>query len=108
MASFDDAIAINDSNFKEHVLDASGTVAVLFAEDDSLVSREVERLLESIAYRNEGKLKVCKLEIADYPDIKRNYGVMEAPTVIVFIDGKKKGQIRGYAERKALTKLVGL
>ena len=55
-----------------------------------------------------GKVKVCKLNIDDEPEMAISYGVMSIPTFIVFENGEVKTKAIGYREKDELLDALGL
>lgn len=45
-------------------------------------------ILDELDEQLEGKVKICKLDVDDHPDIAQRFGVFSIPTLIVFRDGE--------------------
>ncbi|MBO7358601.1 MAG: thioredoxin [Clostridia bacterium] len=65
-------------------------------------------VLSEIAEANEGKLKVCKVNVDEEPALAQQFGVMSIPLVILFKDGQAVKQSLGYRPRAALEAELGI
>ncbi|MEG2924631.1 MAG: thioredoxin, partial [Oscillospiraceae bacterium] len=59
-----------------------------------------------IAEENEGKVKVCKVDIDKEPKLAERYGVMSIPTVITFKNGKEAARSVGLVPKEKLTSML--
>ena len=57
---------------------------------------------------NEGKLKVCKVNVDEEPALAQQFGVMSIPLVILFKGGQAVKQSLGYMPRAQLEKTLGI
>jgi len=55
----------------------------------------VAPVVEAIAKKYKGKLKVCKLNVDEAPDTSSEYGVMSIPTLAIFKKGKVVDKVVG-------------
>ena len=62
--------------------------------------------LESIANAQQGKLKVCKVNIDDNQKLAAELGVMSIPTLVLFKDGNEQERIVGALGEAELTKRI--
>jgi thioredoxin 1 len=65
-------------------------------------------LLTEIANANEGKLKVCKVNVDEEPQLAQQFGIMSIPLVILFKNGQPVRQSLGYRPRAALEAELGI
>jgi thioredoxin 1 len=86
---------INDSNFKQEVLEESLPVLVDFWAVWCGPCHMVAPAVEQIAKEYKGKLKVCKLNIDDAPKTVSSYGIMSIPTLAIFKNGEVVDKIVG-------------
>lgn len=62
--------------------------------------------LEKLAAAHAGRLNVVKLDVQAFPGIAMRYGIMNIPTLILFVDGEPKERLVGYMPlKKILEKL---
>ncbi|MBN3039765.1 MAG: thioredoxin [Candidatus Omnitrophica bacterium] len=100
------AIDVNDLNFQKEVLDSDLPVLVDFWAPWCGPCQMVGPALEEIAKDYEGKIKVCKMDVDDSPNIASNYGVMSIPTLIVFKSGKPVKKAIGAQPKSGLESLI--
>ncbi|MFA5144083.1 MAG: thioredoxin [Candidatus Omnitrophota bacterium] len=93
---------INDNNFKHEVLDADLPVLVDFWARWCGPCRMVGPIVETIAKKYKGKLKVCKLNVDEAPETASSYGVMSIPTLVIFRKGKIVDKIVGAVPKTEL------
>ncbi len=99
---------INDSNFKEEVLEADLPVLVDFWASWCGPCQRLAPLIEEIAGEYRGRLKVCKLNVDDNPLMASKYEVMSIPTLIVFQGGEAKERIIGLVSKSELEAKIKL
>lgn len=76
------------TNFQSEVLDAQIPVLVDFFADWCGPCRMMAPLVEKMAEKYEGRMKIGKLNVEDSADIARKYSVMNIPTFIFFKNGE--------------------
>jgi len=64
--------------------------------------RMVAPTVEEISREYAGKVKVCKLNTDENPDIASRYKIMGIPTLMFFRDGEKVEQIVGAVPKPQL------
>ena len=95
-------IELNKDNFKEEVLDSEIPVLVDFWATWCTPCRMMAPIIEDIANSWQGKVKVCKLNTDDAPEIAIKYGIQAIPTLLIFNGGKEVGSIVGYVPKKTV------
>jgi thioredoxin len=93
--------AVTDASFVSDVLQADKPVLVDFWAEWCAPCRKVEPLLEEIANEMGGKVEIVKLNIDENPEVPRQYGVLQIPTMNVYKGGEVVKQIIG-AKPKAM------
>lgn len=63
-------------------------------------------IIQKLADEVDGKVKVCKVNIDESPDIASKYSIMSIPTLLVFVDGTVSDQLVGLVQKdKIMDKL---
>lgn len=68
--------------------------------------RMLAPVLDSIARRYDGRLKVCKLNTDENPEAPTRFGVRGIPTLIFFRNGEEARRIVGYLTEDKLAQTV--
>ena len=97
---------VNDSNFKQEVLDSELPVLVDFWAVWCGPCKMVAPVLEEIAKQYQGKLKVCKVNVDEAPQTAANYGVVSIPTLSIFKSGQIMVQVVGAAPKSELEEKI--
>jgi len=108
MAASKNVHLVDDQNFEQEVLQASGPVLVDFTATWCGPCKILAPIVEQLADEFAGKLKVAKVDVDHAPGVAAKYGIRSVPTVMVFQGGQKKGQHIGLAKRDKLLELSGL
>jgi thioredoxin 1 len=98
---------VNDSEFNEIVLKASGPVLVDYWAEWCGPCKMIAPILDEIAKEYEGKLKVAKLNIDENPATPQHYGVRGIPTLMLFVDGEVEGTKVGALTKSQLAAFIG-
>lgn len=104
-----DVVEISDSDFKQQVLESTEPVLVDFWATWCAPCRAIAPVVEELASRHKGKLKVAKVNIDDNQDTPQQYGIRSIPTLLVFKGGQVVDQIVGANKAKieaAVAKVV--
>jgi thioredoxin 1 len=95
-------ITVTDTSFKEEVLDAELPVLVDFWAAWCSPCKMIAPIVEELASRYDGQLKVAKVDVDANPITPGMFGIMSIPTLMVFRGGKAEERIVGYQPKQAL------
>lgn len=97
---------VNDSTFQAEVLQSDLPVLVDFYADWCGPCKALAPVIDRIAERFSGKLKVVKLNTDDSPNAPRDYQVRGIPTLILFQGGEAVDKKVGFVNDDDLTKFL--
>jgi thioredoxin 1 len=93
---------VNDQTFEAEVLKSELPVLVDFWAPWCAPCRMLGPVIEGLAAKYQGKLKVVKMSTDDSPDTPRRYNVQGIPTLILFKAGQETERHVGFAAESAL------
>ena len=101
-----DVQAVKTNNFESEVLGANSPVVVDFWAEWCQPCRMLAPVLDRVAEKFKGRLKVVKCNVDEEPDIAVKYGVRGIPNLIFFKDGQIVGQAVGFIPEAQLSDKV--
>lgn len=94
------------ANFEKEVLAADMPVFVDFYADWCGPCKMMAPVIEKLAEKYDGKVKVGKCNIDEENMIASRYGIMSIPTMMLFINGEVKETIVGAVQQKELEEKI--
>jgi len=94
-------VTITDGNFNEAVKKYGNLVIDCWAEW-CMPCRQLSPIIESLAQENKGKIVYGKMNVDENPEKSGEYGIMSIPTMLLFKDGEKAGQLVGVSPKQQL------
>ena len=95
-------LAVTSSTWDSEVLNSDTLVMVDFWAAWCGPCRIIAPTVEELAGEYAGRLKVCKLNTDENPDIASKYKIMGIPTLLFFKKGEKLDQIVGAVPKPQL------
>ena len=97
---------VNDSNFKQIVLESKRPVLVDFWAPWCGPCRTLSPIVESVAEQYAKTAQVVKLNVDDNPSIALRYSVQAIPTLILFRDGEERDRLIGVRSKEAIGQAI--
>jgi len=97
-----------DSTFEQDVLNSDIPVLVDFWAPWCGPCRMVGPIIDKIAEKSEGKVKVFKLNVDENPRTAGKYGITGIPTVMVFKNGQVDKHMVGVQPEQTYLDAVGV
>jgi len=94
---------VNDNTFETEVMKSELPVLVDFWAPWCGPCRMVAPIVEALAAKYDGKLKICKVNTDESPNTPGRYDIHGIPTLIVFKGGKEVERMVGFAAEAALS-----
>ena len=99
-------INVDTANFKKEVIDSEIPALVDFWAPWCGPCQMIAPHLEELAKDYNGKLKVCKLNVDEAPEIATQYTVMSIPALMLFKEGKVMEKQVGAINKRELEKFI--
>lgn len=96
---------VDDESFETEVLRADKPVLLLLGASWCGPCQRQMPILEKFADDN-SKIKVCKVDIDDSPDITKKLGIRSVPALMLFSGGKSVGNQVGLTSLSAISVFV--
>ncbi len=97
---------VTDSTFEKEVLQSDLPTLVDFWAAWCMPCRMIAPVVEEIAQRYEGRLRVVKMDVDSSPATPSRLGIMGIPTLILFKDGVEVARIVGYKPKRELERVI--
>jgi thioredoxin 1 len=99
-------IEATDSNFDREVLQSDQPVLVDFWATWCPPCRMIGPIMEDLAARMQGKLKVCKVNVDENPVTAQAYAIRAVPTLLLFRRGQVARRLVGALPKEDLEREI--
>lgn len=97
---------INKDSFAKEVLESQQPVALCFTAQWCGPCRLFAPTFDELGKECEKKAVFARIDIDESEEITKKYGVVEYPTVLLFVKGQVKSMSVGYVPKDTLKKWV--
>lgn len=98
-------VQLTPDTFQTEVLECDKPVLVTFYAAWDQPCRMQQPALDSLADKHP-EIRVCKLDVEEYPDFAQQFGIMVIPTTIAFKNGKRVKRASGLRLEQVLLNMV--
>lgn len=95
---------INDETFQTEIKE--GIVVVDFWAPWCGPCKMIAPVLEELDKEYDGKVKITKLNVDDYPEVAAKFGIMSIPTLLVFKNGEIQDKTTGFQPKEVFQELI--
>jgi thioredoxin 1 len=99
-------VEVTDSEFEDQVIRSVEPVLVDFWAPRCPPCLVMGPIVEELALRLQGKIKVCKVNVDYNPTVADSYGIRSIPTLLVFKKGQVAARIVGLRSQEEIEKEV--
>ncbi len=101
-----DVVHVDDNNFETEVLQSKLPVLVDFGAVWCGPCQRQLPIIEKFAEQNLDRVKVCKVDVDDAPNIAAKLGIRSVPSLVLFKDGTRVDSKVGLTSLASIDTLV--
>ena len=99
-------VEFSEGNFEQEVTKSSVPVLVDMWAAWCGPCRIIAPVVEELAGKYQGKMKMGKLNVDDYPALAGQFRIMNIPTLLLFKGGSEVDRIVGVVPKEELTRRI--
>ena len=96
-------VLVDSASFQREVLRAEQPVVVDFFVPSCMECGRLDPVVHHLAHAFQDMAKICLLNVAEAPEIARQYHIMHSPTLVFFKNGQPVDTLLGYQDAAHLT-----
>lgn len=97
---------ITKDNYNDEVLNSNIPVIIDFYAHWCGPCKMMSGVIDEIAKENEGKIKVCKVDVDKEVELASQFGIMSIPTIVIVKDGKISSTFVGVQSKDTILKTI--
>jgi thioredoxin 1 len=102
----DKIASVTESNFNSEVLQQKNPVLINFTHDNSVPCTKMRPVVNELANKYNGALKVVQVDIMDNPALANKYDISTVPSFVLLDGGQAEGPFVGAMSKDRLTRIV--
>ncbi|MBA4396066.1 MAG: thiol reductase thioredoxin [Syntrophus sp. (in: bacteria)] len=95
-------VDVTDSTFSKEVISSASSVLVDCWAPWCAPCRSIAPILDELAHKYAGGVKIAKLNVDDNPMIASQYSIQSIPTMLLFKDGKMVNRLVGALPKEEI------
>ncbi len=99
-------IRVTGENYRQEILEADTPVLVEFFADWCGKCAMMEDVVEQVAIKCDGIMRVCQIEIEQSADLAEQFHVEIVPTFVIFKDGEPVSAASGVVNKEVLLDMI--
>lgn len=99
-------LELSNANFDQEVTKSSTPVLVDLWAAWCGPCRLIAPIVEELAGKYQGKLKVGKVNVDDHPEVAAQFRIMNIPTLLLFKGGQEADRIVGVVPKEELARRI--
>jgi thioredoxin 1 len=100
-------LEVTEASFEQEILRAALPTVVDFWAEWCGPCRALGQIREKLGAEYRGKVKVAKRDVQANPDIAARYGVLNLPTLLLFVGGEMRERLGGMMPLPKLVQKLG-
>jgi thioredoxin 1 len=99
-------LEVSDASFEEEILKSDVPALIDFWATWCAPCKAIAPIVEEMAAKYDGKLKVAKMNVDDNQSTPGKYGVRSIPTLILFKNGEVADQVIGAVSKSHIEDFI--
>ena len=101
------AMVLTKDTFETEVMEAKSKVLIDFWAPRCMPCRMLTPVIEELSQTLDGRVKVCKVNVDEQPELAVKFGVMSIPMLVVMENGEVTAKEVGLMPKADILKMLG-